>query len=43
MFSFERLGSLQHPCLDMEDGEEFDVKWIALRLRKNALTCLDLS
>jgi len=22
------LGSLQHPCLDLEDGHEFDVKWI---------------
>jgi len=24
------LGSLQHPSLDREEGEEFDVKWIAL-------------
>lgn len=26
------LGSLQHPCLDRDEGEEFDVKWIALYL-----------
>jgi len=24
------LGSLQHPCLDRDEGQEFDVKWIAL-------------
>ncbi|CAJ1344263.1 unnamed protein product [Effrenium voratum] len=24
------LGSLQHPCLDVEEGEEFGVKWISL-------------
>ena len=26
------LGSLQHPCLDRDEGQEFDVKWIALYL-----------
>ena len=26
------LGSLQHPSLDRDEGEEFDVKWIALYL-----------
>lgn len=31
------LGSLQHPSLDREEGEEFDVKWIALYLGCNFL------
>lgn len=30
MMTALQSGSLQHPCLDQDEGREFDVKWIAL-------------